>query len=457
MEYSGRFLRSSPKVTIHLDDESAETDDSVQHPGMSPMATWVCSICYFSNEISSSYLEDESEMPVCKSCGVKAEVKLIEDSLKEFSLAINGASQSDTDGFRCSRCTFMNHPSLSNCEICGARLVSARLPPALATAASSTQGLQEPAPKLNGKTNVMLQNTVKLSFRGNGDKLFFEQLKQTLAEKPWKQSAQKKAPEKSSVANNDIGMGSGLHGLEMVGKQTRQYNQQVLGSALEDLQSLMQSAKEVAKLAESYAKKLEAADLKSESKDLSQQARQALRQSSDALGLNSSIVTKEMAQNDLVFHEELARQIAEYLVETGILQKEGGAMTLFDVFAYYNRARGISLISPQDLISACNLLDKLKLPIQLRKFKTSGVMVLQEKYLSKSVIVRQILEWLNGLAEWQKECGVSVQDVSSKFLWSPVVAIEEMEMAEEMGAICRDETMSGLRFFSNEIRPYETA
>lgn len=439
---------------MHLEEEVTDTDNSTEHPGMLPMATWVCPICYFANEISSSYLKDESEMPVCKSCGVAAQVKLIEDSLKDFSLATNGASQSDTEGFRCSRCTFMNHPSLSNCEICGARLVSARLPPALATAASSTQGLQEPAPKLSNSISEELANTVKLSFRGNGDKLFYEQLKQVLAERPWEQITPKKVLEKPASKNTDIGMGSGLHGLEMVGKQTTKYNQQVLGSALEDLQSLMQSAKEVAKLAESYAKKLEIADLRSESKDLSQQARQALRQSSDALGLSSTIVTKEMAQSDLVFHEELARQLAEYLIETGILQKEGGAMTLFDVFAYYNRARGISLISPQDLISACNLLEKLKLPIRLRKFKTSGVMVLQETYLSQAVIIRQILEWFNGLADWQRECGVSVQDVSSKFFWSPVVAIEEMEMAEEMGAVCRDETMSGLRFFPNEIRPY---
>lgn len=51
-------------------------------------------------------------------------------------------------------------------------------------------------------------------------------------------------------------------------------------------------------------------------------------------------------------------------------------MALTDVFCRVNRARGLELLSPEDLLNACRIMDSLNLPIKLHQFD-SGVKVLQ--------------------------------------------------------------------------------
>jgi ESCRT-II complex subunit VPS36 len=303
---------------------------------------------------------------------------------------------------------------------------------------------------------------IKLSFRGTGDKAFYDQLKVALQAKAWEKPYNgahrvTSAMDDVSIAQNSSNgrFGPGIHGLEQMGERHRQKNQEVLGDALADLEALMQRAKDVVKLAESYARHLEREELSNSNgtSAVAFEARKALRQSSEALGLSSSIITKEMAPGQEIFHEELARQVADFLDRGGLLAKEGGVMTLVDLFAIYNRARGISLISPNDLYSACKLLERLRLPIIMRQFK-SGLLVVQESYRTPKVIIRNILAWISKLEPWQLDIGVSAQDACAKFGWSLTVAIEELEMAEQYGALCRDEQVSGTGFFENRFVPY---
>lgn len=54
----------------------------------------------------------------------------------------------------------------------------------------------------------------------------------------------------------------------------------------------------------------------------------------------------------------------------------GGMMALTDVFCRVNRARSLELLSPEDILNACRLMESLDLPLKLFQF-SSGVMVLQ--------------------------------------------------------------------------------
>lgn len=61
-------------------------------------------------------------------------------------------------------------------------------------------------------------------------------------------------------------------------------------------------------------------------------------------------------------------------------------MSLTDVYCRVNRARGLELLSPEDLLAACQLLNHLKLPIWFRRFD-SGVKVLQiEAHTDKAIV-----------------------------------------------------------------------
>lgn len=85
-----------------------------------------------------------------------------------------------------------------------------------------------------------------------------------------------------------------------------------------------------------------------------------------------------------VFHQELARQLCDFLLpilrgerigQQNVLSDKH-MLTLQDVYCIYNRARGTDLISPMDLMKACKLFQPLGLPLRIRVFE-SGVIVVQ--------------------------------------------------------------------------------
>ena len=47
--------------------------------------------------------------------------------------------------------------------------------------------------------------------------------------------------------------------------------------------------------------------------------------------------------------------------------------------------------------------------------------------------------------------GVTARDAAERFGWSIGVAEEELEMAEERGVLCREESIEGLTFWENFI------
>lgn len=75
-----------------------------------------------------------------------------------------------------------------------------------------------------------------------------------------------------------------------------------------------------------------------------------------------------------MYYKSLAKQIADYLHSH--IEEMGGMMALTDVFCRVNRARGLELLSPEDTLHACQVMESMDLPLKLFQFN-SGVMVLQ--------------------------------------------------------------------------------
>jgi ESCRT-II complex subunit VPS36 len=247
----------------------------------------------------------------------------------------------------------------------------------------------------------------------------------------------------------------GIAGLEQRGAALRQNNQAVIGTAFEDLEALMTSAKEVIKMAEQFAMQSNGS--------ADGETRELISDSTSALGL---ITTKDMlgtgSSAEQTYINELSRDLAEYLTDDrkGVLRKEGGIMSLVDLWQVFNRTRnGIELVSPLDFGKAANMWDMLHLPIRLRRFR-SGLLVVQERSRTDEKTIASLLAWLRqpySQSPFVEENaddqafgrGVTAQETAERFGWSVGVATEELEMAEETGALCRDQCLDGIRFWSN--------
>jgi ESCRT-II complex subunit VPS36 len=250
---------------------------------------------------------------------------------------------------------------------------------------------------------------------------------------------------------------AGIAGLEELGQDRRKNNEIMIGSAFEDLEALMSQAKEIVALAESFARQTNGGSASTEANAL-------LAETGSQLGL---VTTKDIVSgggSESLYLSELSRNIAEFLTDDarGVLRKAGGIISLVDLWAMFNRARGgVELVGPLDFEKAVRMWEQLKLPVRLRTFK-SGVMVVQSRDRTDDTTIFALLGWLKDLHEFPPDKdvpwdwhafgrGVTAQDTASRFGWSIGVAEEELEMAEEKGVVCREVGTEGLKFWVNHL------
>ncbi|OOF91317.1 hypothetical protein ASPCADRAFT_177253 [Aspergillus carbonarius ITEM 5010] len=524
-EYQAGFWKSSPKITVYpkplkntLDrsksagaspsrSQSPLTPTPVPHYNAAPSqtinATWICPICSFSNPVPSNFdpstATASTAIPPCLACGIKppfatilkaaitaatsretsSTTPTIPQPGYEPSPHINGSKSLSTpqNGAQvsCPRCTFVNHPSLLECEICGASLVSANV---LRASNGDHFRAESPAPVFDQGSikSTQIKDSMKLSFRGGGEKIFHERLKGALIQRKWllynappvpQQPSQSSSnspgltvptPIDGSVAPQSRSPGVGIAGLERRGLEARKNNELVIGNAFEDLEALMASAKQIVALAETLGR--ESGMTNDES---SAETSAVLSESVAALGM---VTTKDMLGSgaESLYLSELSRNLAEYLTDDrkGVLQKEGGIISLIDLWAIFNRSRnGVELVSPSDFQKAAELWEKLKLPVRLRRFK-SGLLVVQRYDWTDEKTLQQLLDWMVELREvpptepvaWDWRLfgrSVTAQEAAQRFKWSVGVAAEELEMAEDKGVLCREQGIEGLRFWFNYI------
>lgn len=335
-------------------------------------------------------------------------------------------------------------------------------------------------PSKASTSGIDISDSIKLSFRNGGGPIFFERLKGSITQRKWLLQNAPPPPKSSRPGDDGVGDGTqgsssgrnkgvGIAGLEQLGMTMRKNNEAIIGSAFEDLEALMASAKDVVALAERLARQNN-----SGGEGMSVEENALLAESANQLGL---VTTKDIVgggSSQSLYLSELSRNLAEFLTDDsrGVLKKAGGIITLVDLWAVFNRARGgVELVSPMDFEKAARLWESLKLPIRLRTFR-SGVMVVQGLDRTDEVTVKTLLAWLQDLHEFppEKEVawewrefgrGVTAQETAERFSWSLGVAEEELLMAEERGAVCREEDVEGLKFWKNfidtgDIKPPKT-
>lgn len=413
---------------------------------------WICPICTFTNAVLPGYVEG-SILPPCVNCGMKPpkSVKIASPANstpvgtrpssavpEDPTIPIRTRSLRSVEAtFPCPRCTFGNHPAITSCELCGAPLISNNLPPVLK---SNELNDDRKTQSYTDGINAPEELGCRLSFRSGGDKMFLDKLRRMVAEQAWLRAAPAVETLRLHESSDSRHKGAGISALQNREEVIRFRHANTMSGAFEDLEGLMSRAKEMIALAESFSQRIAAAPASSGTSE----ARSLISESNATLGLSSQIVTKNSMGKSGVFHEELARQITDFL-EDGRLRKEGGAITLVDLYALYNRARKGDLISPDDLYIACQQFDTLKLPIRLRKFK-SGILVVQDRSRTDVSTQRSVLSWVQA-----RTLGVSALDAADRFGWSIGVAKEELEMVEEHGDIARDVGVQGIRFYENEI------
>ncbi|GAA5973602.1 hypothetical protein JCM11641_007143 [Rhodosporidiobolus odoratus] len=484
-EFWTGFLKSSPKITLTLNEprrgdlgeqsdtlregdteEQPRRDDPERlHRQLAHQAqgrSWVCRVCGMGNPPSAK----------CSLCGVPNDTPSTSSSSappstapSRFSTppppvppvpprpAPSSASPASTIDAReagarlsCPVCTFLNHHSMTSCEVCGSALFpsssipTSRRPAAssasnstsTSTSATSTPRPATPASSGNGNGSDKLPTFVRLSFRQGGAGPFYAKLKEQLGERRWEiQSSRGPKGGSKDARSQNSATGEGHEGKEGVGIDailrnltlTSQNREDEMDVALRDLESLMSKAGEMIALAQSINAQLSTSSSTSTSSSSTPtpEAAALATRSLTQLGLltqpavtsstssTSTSTSSAASSNTSGYHLDLAKELVGVLEKSRLVERGGGVVGLDEVWCSWNRARGVALVSPKDLrLTAPYLPTLTRNPkLNLLTFPKSGLTILHDEKFSRDAFGARLGGWLD---EESSRGGVIVDD-----------------------------------------------
>lgn len=228
--YAGLFT-SSPKITLYLHPiaktsgprpslgSNAAGDSSedafgtwecevCSHrnpPGLSPAASSICALCGVPrSSVKSSApapVPSRTKASIASSHHLSTSLPSSSANLHALSSSVSpspGGNDNEVRGengeISCPACTFLNHPSLPACEICGTALPRARnsanghLPVKSAPSSRPTSPFLDDDAEYDSSDSGVIR-MIRLSFRKGGDKSFYAMMRRGLLGKGWEVSA----------------------------------------------------------------------------------------------------------------------------------------------------------------------------------------------------------------------------------------------------------------------------
>ena len=144
---------------------------------------WVCGICSFNNHMSTQ-INLATQFPKCVSCGIppsREQLQDVLDTVSRLGKDSESSKSSDANPDQCPKCTFINHPSMRFCEVCGAPLKQASKS-LLRKIKESERNVKtsNPLGLVLEDSEIYTNNSpyVKISFRKGGDADFYRHLRE---------------------------------------------------------------------------------------------------------------------------------------------------------------------------------------------------------------------------------------------------------------------------------------
>ncbi|KAK9411184.1 vacuolar protein-sorting-associated protein 36 [Crotalus adamanteus] len=275
---------------------------------------------------------------------------------------------------------------------------------------------------------------IKLSFKEHGQIEFFRRLTEEMSQRRWENMPASQAIDVDRASHSGRIRAAGIVGIERKLEERRKEMDKNISEAFEDLSKLMEKAKEMVELSKSIASKI-----REKQGDITEDETIKFKSYLLSMGI-ANPVTRETHGSGTHYHMQLAKQLAGILQAP--LEERGGIMSLTEVYCLVNRARGLELLSPEDLVNACKMLESLKLPLRLRIFD-SGVMVIELLSHNEEEMVASALETVS------EKGSLTAEEFAKLVGMSVLLAKERLLLAEKMGQLCRDDSVEGLRFYPN--------
>lgn len=190
----------------------------------------------------------------------------------------------------------------------------------------------------------------------------------------------------AAAAVPNIKLRTGIVGIERSLQEKHKATDESITKAFQDLSKLMTMAKDMVHLSRAISNKI-----RDRQGDITEDETIRFKSYLMSMGIDDP-VTRDSYKSNNQYYKDLAKQISDILVDR--VSEVGGMMALTDVYCRVNRARGMELLSPEDLLNACKQLNNMQMPVKLHEFE-SGVRVLQLQSLSNENVANTTLEMVS--------------------------------------------------------------
>jgi len=283
-------------------------------------------------------------------------------------------------------------------------------------------------PKRPGPFASSRYDEIQFEFREGGCNEFLRLIQEELVKKRWLLQPVKP----TATTTNDRSQRTGISGIENHMQHQLNVQHQSISGAFQDLNKLMQQAKDMVNISKTIANKIQ-----EKRSDLTSDETIRFRSYLLSLGIDNP-VTKESAGSQ--YHVSLAKELASVLEKA--LKDTNGIMTLSDAFCRINRARGYELISPEDLLNAAVHMEELGLPVRLRVL-SSGIKSFELTNRNEKKDLQEIATLV------ETTTSMSADQLANQLGIPVIVARERLIDGETNGLFCRDDSIEGLRFYPN--------
>ncbi|SMN22701.1 similar to Saccharomyces cerevisiae YLR417W VPS36 Component of the ESCRT-II complex [Maudiozyma saulgeensis] len=441
IDFSSSFLKRSARIIIFLNESSTivNTDNkNSKNKEKDIVSSWNCPICAHVNETKGKITENSSNDLVCSNCGIPAEFSTITDSL-----AFKTVKQ-ESNANECPSCTFINHPSLTNCELCGTRLIHSQM--------NQTRSKQRHHHQ--SRTTASKNEYVQLSFRKSDGSLFGQSLEAMLDKLRKRDVFNKDVVSVNGVAVNENEIKKfqesfdsnhnievikdkfnsiGISGLERSRENQLANNDILFNSALSDMNKLISLAHNIERL------------YKGSNSDTTT----SINKQQPSL-----IIDRDKFLNKDLFLDEISRDIYEYAIAESRDNETNNIMiTLVDLYAMYNKAMriGTGFISPKEMREACERFEKLGLhELKLMKINSRILCICSQNSLN--YVAAQIVNIVT------QEPGSDILRVNQRLTssndgksnWTTGVLTEILQYSVNEGSLVTDEQLTGIYYYKNK-------
>lgn len=450
VEYSSKFLKRSARLILFLkNDNTRSSDDSA---GAEVSSLWTCPICMVTNETQGIFAEDTDPKPICVNCGVPADYELTKNSINVTSnVSQEPQTVESAHTNACPTCTFINHPQISNCEICGTRLPNAVVNKGSSKANKLFRDSRVHL-ELEHSDSGSLTKFVQVSFRKSDGLLFSQATEKAIDD--LRKAETIRLYNKNLVSVNGVPVHNnepdvslpfletrlskvGIASLEDRRETQLLKNDILFSNALTDLNKLMSLANDIETLYTGHKAKLMGEDKWAQKPLL--------------------IIDREKFCNKSLFLDEIAREIYEFAISEFKDNKENlgyGMVTLVDLYAMYNKSMriGTGLISPEEMRQACERFGQLNLR-DLKLIRINGRVLCLASEDSFTFLKEKILE----LTESHRGCDLlqltQLLNDGSSSSWTIGILTEVLQDSVANGELLIDEQVTGVLYHKNVCWP----